>query len=76
MSATKYRLADNILPIDSRFDAARAAFRSRGIADYANARPPRSRNRFVQVFVMLDGAVVPADSRVVAAVMRESRAAK
>lgn len=76
MSATQYRLADSVLPADSRFDAARTAFRARGIADYANARPPRSRNRFVQVFVMLDGAVVPADSRVVAAVMRESRTAR
>lgn len=76
MSATKYRLADSVLPADARFDAARAAFRSRGIADYANALPPRSRSRFMQVFVMLDGTVVPADSRVVATVMRESRAAK
>jgi hypothetical protein len=54
--------------------AIKAALARRGIADYCNALPPRSRSKHVQVFVMADGRVVLADSRVLRDVVQEVRA--
>ena len=69
----QFRLADSVIPDDARFDAIRTALKVRGVADYVNARPPRSRNRFVQIFLMLDGTAARADSRVLQAVFLEAR---
>jgi hypothetical protein len=41
------------------------AYNSLGIADYVNALPPRSRVASEQVFIMLDGTAMIADSRIV-----------
>lgn len=48
-----------------------ASFAKRGIADYVNALPPRSKARHVQLFIMLNGTAEIADSRIVAEVLAE-----
>lgn len=71
-----YRLAESVIPTgDSRFDAAKAALKKHGVADYVNARPPRARNRFVQIFIMLDGTAQRADSRLLQEALLEARGA-
>lgn len=47
------------------------AFAKRGIADYCNAVEHGRRTVRTQVFVMVSGEVVKADSRVIADVARE-----
>ena len=51
-----------------------AAARNRGIADYVNAMPPRSRKSYKQIFLMLDGTARVADSRTVCEASRACRA--
>lgn len=84
MSATKttvlvagktYRLNDSVIPADSRFDRVRSEMSARGIAAYVNARPPRTRNRFTQLFIMTDGTAQLADSRIVHAITAAARTA-
>jgi len=52
----------------------RAAMARRGIADVCNALPPRARNRYVQVFVMESGDIVPHRWDVMGEIFREARA--
>ncbi len=64
-----YRIRNSIT---AGHPAVQAAFKARGINDYCNALAPHARTRNVQVFVLTDGRVIPADSRVVSEVAREA----
>lgn len=68
-----WRVGPGVIPADAKFDGFRQALRDRGIADYVNAMPPRSRKSYKQIFLMLDGTAQVADSRTVCEASRECR---
>lgn len=64
-----YRIVSSVI---NSHPALVEAFAERGILDVCNAYEGRARTRMTQVFVLTDGRVVKADSRVIAEVARST----
>lgn len=70
VGAKKYTVVDSVIATDKYEPVVRAAFARRGIVDYVNAAPPRSR-KCAQFFIMLDGTAKAADTRITSVVIAE-----
>lgn len=64
-----YQLLNSIL--EHAPPGTREAFLARGIRDYCNALPVGQDFPRTQVFVLVDGRVIPSDGQVVAEIARE-----